>query len=586
MRRKQDKNIENKQREEETIPKKISYAEILELKKPDERKLFLRKTFLLIGLILFVLSIILFVFINTLVGLGLFLLSIWVISKYWTLQDHLLRESVYFHPKYQEFRETPTKKIQFFNFSFSRFIATVIMISLIIWNINTFGLELGHVGDTGHWWNLGALTWAYPLAIPLAILSLGLVGYIVIHPNLTIIYESENLYHIYEIRLFSPWLTEIPKNNIEAIRLHNSKNGPQWLYAVILFYIILLFKSGIALIEHPFQTNYIHSVHLIITASLTLLSIIILIAKQHCYFEIVTSDRLYEMWFDPALLHKRKMENIANFFCIEPIARDQHGFFDPLPKKSVNYDDQTRELLISTSRSYFRLCFGLFLIFIGIYSIFSYSLLGEFTAYTCLSYGFIVFFKGIKEDFSDKNNIIIEIDRENKQFKQKRIFSRILEYHFFNNLKSLQLHENTDKSPQYYPPKLDIFDIAGVIAIIFFIVQEYVYQIMVWAPKNIDFQNILVMLFELSIIITLIYLIIRPVDTINVGTKTIDNYIIQLPSLFRYSEKNGERNNFILSNVYKSKETKSFIKKRIILIIITISISAIIAVIDIFQFLP
>lgn len=542
---------------------------IEELRERSPKKLRLRKYLLLSGIIGFVGSIIILLFVNAFAGIGLIGFSIWLISKFWTLNETLLRQSTYFIPKFQQLRESPIKQVSFFSFSWSRCAALIIFISLIVWNVSVFTLRFGHGGDTGHWWNLGVFSWAYPLSIVPALLGVGLLIYLIISPNRTIIYESEHLFHIYEIRWLAPWLTEIPKSKIEAIRFNNNRNGPQWFYSVALIFVIMVMNAGFALLEHPYQTNVLHFIHMFITSLLTLIALILLILFQHNYLEIATDDKLYEMWFDTPFKAKNKINEIADFFGLEPKSKQ-----DP--------DNELQ--IIGTAKSYYRLVLSLILCFFGIYSIIKMTLIGEFSAYSFLIYGFIIFFKSIKEDFSDRNGIAIIIEKESNILKQKKNFGFIFEYHLIKNITNNSFNESVCRK---YPQKIDAFDIAGINIIVVFIIREWIYELFVYEPIEILINNYLVGILESCILIALILMYIYPIDSIVIDSNTLSSYSIQIPNLF--NKKKRELSNTMSKTNFQKfivfiKGNKSIIVKRLCLIIIAIVLSMIFSLLILFYF--
>lgn len=331
----------------------------------------------------------------------------------------------------------------------------------------------------------------------------------------------------------------------------------------------MVMNAGFALLEHPYQTNILHFTHMFITSLLTLIALILLILFQHNYLEIATNNKLYEMWFDTPFRSKNKIEEIANFFGLEP---------------KIRQEQENEMHFKGTSHSYYRLLLGIILCFLGTYSIVKMTLIGEFAAYSFVIYGFIILFKSIKEDLSDRNGIEVLIDKESMTLKQKKRFGFIFEYHLIKNLSKNSLDESIWHK---HPQKIDAFDIAGIGIIVFFIIREWIYQGFVSEPTEILVQNILIGILEACILIALFLMYIYPNDSIVIDSKILSHYCIQTPNLFDKQKRTmssviGKKNiqNF---NDYL-KENKSIILKRFSIIIIAVVVSVIFSLLVLFSY--
>ncbi|MHA1821367.1 MAG: hypothetical protein ACTSU2_15820 [Promethearchaeota archaeon] len=553
---------------------RLTDEQIEELKKPVKKKKILKIVLLIFGLLFFIGGILLIFMLyvkwldieignyrfdlSYLVGIFVSAFGLWLMTKFWTLQEHLLRESVYFIPKLQKFREEPERKIQFGSISNSRLIGSFIFIVIGAANLIVLGADISHEQKYGSWFFLGGPSWSYPLGLPLIIIGFGLVIYLFISSNITIIFESENLYQFYEIRLLAPWLTEIPKKDIEAIRLLNNKNGPQWLWLIMIFYPIEFFHYAKAL----FNLNWPSEGYpkpilpdmMLISAIFVLIAVIIINIFQHDYLEIATKDKLYEMWFNAPFASKTIIDQIADMFDLYPVPKSMGMRVDSMRQlSSGSFYYKNRKIYVGSPRTFYRLILGIVLFVLALYSYLNETLLNEFLAGITIYYSLLLIFKGLREDISTPNKTILSIDLKEKCIRERKINGKYYEYHkflnvdlgFANNNNNINDNNNNinDKNNskdiinhthfQFSPRKLDFYDIVIPILMIFFAISGWVYQFMLWAPVYVDLYNIPFVIVEMILILLVIFEQIRPIDTMCIRTKSIPKYQLNIEGFFR-----------------------------------------------------
>ena len=239
---------------DKTMSRELTERDIEQLKEHSQKKRTIRLVFLIFGILFMITGVVLFFSLTIkgfsvefegfefdlsfLVGIATIILGAFLFSRYWTINQTLLRQSTFFIPqilsKHQQLREIPINKFRFTSFSISRLVAAIIFTGLSLWNFFTFSADISHENEYGSWMFLGGPSWGYPLGLIQGLLGIFLILYVIVSPSVTTFYESKNMYHIYEMRLFSWWLTEIPKKDIQGIKFNNNRLKGQCLYIFLM----------------------------------------------------------------------------------------------------------------------------------------------------------------------------------------------------------------------------------------------------------------------------------------------------------------------------------------------------------------
>ncbi|MCP4763841.1 MAG: hypothetical protein GY870_18865, partial [archaeon] len=232
-----------------------------------------------------------------------------VASKFF-IAPYDIKENSYGKRETRDFRESVDNTIKFKSRSISRLVSAILFLIICIFTYITLGTAQGDDSIYGNFFSLGGPSYFYVIGIPSLVISLSLLTSYFLSSFNGNFSESKNFLFFYEKRHGCPWLTEIPKKDIEAVRYQNNHLGPKlgWI-ALLMPFIGLQLMTGIPLLSsynHRAAPNYILSLTLIICSIIEIIAIIILVLLPQNYYEIATKDRLYEMWFSPL---KRK-ENV------------------------------------------------------------------------------------------------------------------------------------------------------------------------------------------------------------------------------------------------------------------------------------
>ncbi len=446
--------------------------------------------------------------------IGLILASKYFIAPYY------LRENSITIKNARNLREASVNEVRFISCPVSRLIAAIILILIGIASYLTFGIDVGHEIELGSAVVLGGPSFFYLTGLPMFILGLSLVLYFILSLFRGKFSESENFYFFYEIRTGFPWLTEIPKKDIEAIRYQNNHLGPKLAWVVFFTpFIVLQLMTGIPLffVERA-GPDYVLSWSFLIYTLLEIIVLLILVLFQQNYFEIATKDMLYEMWFSPIRFRNQKK-----------LKREFKEFFDAtlsnsgqkLKKNTQNNSGSNSSFIESISQSnlsqthflLFQLLFGVFLVIFSIIMMTQMVLFGPFIWWIALSYGIILLIRAFSQDFSDYNRDIFSYDLKQKKFTLNREFKFKFQYLVMKHIESLEI-------TKWYR-KLDFFDIVAIVGLLIFLpIQQF--QGWLFADTlALIIDNIFSTIIMLVILIFIFLFLCWPIDVIYLKTPSI-----------------------------------------------------------------
>ncbi|WP_371802088.1 hypothetical protein [Candidatus Lokiarchaeum ossiferum] len=452
-----------------TDPKILSKEEIETLNAPKSSKLKLRWVFLSIGIILFILAILFYVFawniaflavditynretfsinLSILFASVLLTASLLVISQVWMNTSNYSENSLHLG-RFSENIETPlyngkvdrkmeeVDQIQFRHFVTSRFIAAVIILLLAAINMSVFGTAIDDENHLGSWFFLGGPSMFFPMSAFMFLIALGLLGYTLFSTAIFTFTKTKHFYLIEERRIFIPLMTEIPRENIQGIRITNAKTGPKYFWIILAaFNLILCFTDGLYFLtnEFAFGSGLIVGKFYILTGIGHLIAIGILVFKHQNMLEIVTNDKIYELYFSTPAAPMIK-DGILALFNLRP---------------PINSTSMLQKTFLRDGRN---LVTGLFFLLCAILSAALYRGAGVPVRIPLYIFGAILVVRGIKEDFTSKNGFQIEKNGEKQTLYLQKRFGWLQSNYKFSNFasKSLQI--------EYQMKKLNTFDV-------------------------------------------------------------------------------------------------------------------------------
>ncbi|MFX0056957.1 MAG: hypothetical protein ACFE85_14150 [Candidatus Hodarchaeota archaeon] len=514
----------------------LSEAEIENLKKEHPKKKILRLIFLICGFIIIVLGFILLVigfdFDFSIEGINVsFIIDILIIvfgmiiaSKYF-IASYYIRENSLTLKRIRNLREPVDNVLKFFSLSISRLIPALILIIVGIITFKIFGLDVGHEVKYGSAVVLGGPSWFYVTGLPMLGMGFTLLLYFFLSPFHGTFSNSKNFFFFYEIRPGFPWLTEIVRNDIEAVRYQNNHLGPKlgWLVFFMPFIVLQLMTAIPLFGAERAAPEYTLSWVFIIITILEIICLFFLILTPQNYFEIATKDRLYEMWFSPFKLRKQSLfkEEFSEFLGCN---------FDTTKTERMEENDNTGSLFKNVNRTHFQLfslIFGLFLIITAIIMLTQMVLFGPLVWWIALTYGFILLVKSFCFDFSNRDDSQFYYDNNNKIFKFKRKFSYKFHYVSAFNISHVSVKK--------WFRKLDFFDIAGVCGLLLFLTIQQTEGWLVADTQNLVIDNLISSFYMIATFVFIFLYLCLPIDVVEFKTPSI-TYRISITS--KLKEKN------------------------------------------------
>ncbi|MHA1104801.1 MAG: hypothetical protein ACTSPN_03670 [Promethearchaeota archaeon] len=495
----------------------LSDQEIESLKEVHPKKKILRTIFLVLGLV-FVLIGFLFIILgfdfniiildlnfSLVIDIIIILIGMIITSKYF-IASYYLRENSIVFKRMRNMREPIDKHIKFNSFAFTRLAAAILLTVAGLLSLLVFGTDIGHEVPYGSAVFLGGPSWFYVTGLPALGFGLGLLLYCFLSLFRGIFSHSKNFYFFYEVRPGFPWLTEVPKKDIEAIRYQNNHLGPKLMWIPAFFpFIVMQLMTAIPLFgAERAAPEYVLSWVFVIISIIEIIALLILVCFQQNYFEIATESRVYEMWFSPIKFKKLSLfkENFSEFLeCDVDVRKDEKtnvGIFQNLNNKHFQM---------------FNLVFGLILVVLSLIMLINMVFFGQLVWWLALIYGFILLLKAFSYDFSDKNGDNFVYSDKSKEFSFRRVFQYKFHYVSARNVEEI--------STKKWFRKLDAFDIIFISGLLIFMIFQQGYGWGLADSITLIFDNIFSTIILIIITTCIFYYLCFPIDVIEFKTTTI-----------------------------------------------------------------
>ncbi|MFX0001110.1 MAG: hypothetical protein ACFE9Q_13280 [Candidatus Hodarchaeota archaeon] len=492
----------------------LTEEEIERLKKTHPIKKIIRLLFLIIGIFIIIIGFVLIlngfdfritiddINISFIIDVLIIILGMIITSKYF-IAPYYLRENSLTIKKISELREPVAINIKFNSIAVTRLIVACIFIFIGVLTFLVFGTDVGHQIKYGSAVVLGGPSFFYVTGLPALGIGFGLFLYFILSPFRGRFSSSKNFYFFYELRPFCPWLTEVPKKDIEAIRYQNNHLGPKpgWIMLILPFIVLQLMTAIPLFMVDRAGPDYVVSWVFLIISVLEIIGLILLVMFQQNYFEIASKTHLYEMWFSPIKLKNRSelTEDFSKFLGCE-IEREAGS---DVAFSEVN----------NTHFQLFDLVFGLFLIISAILMLTQMVLFGPLFWWVALMYGFILLVKAFCLDFSKKGGDRFYYNKERGIFKFRRNFSYKFHYIMSNKVEAIKIKK--------WFRRLDFFDIFGIGSML---VMLTIQQIEGWAIADtisVIGDNIISTVYMGIVFMFIILYVCLPIDVIEFKTSSI-----------------------------------------------------------------
>jgi len=516
----------------------LNDEEIENLKRTHPKKRILRLLFLFIGSVLILLGFLFlltgFDFDITLDGINISLLAdvliivigMIIASKYF-IAPYYLRENSITVKTLRNLREPVNMYIKFTSLSIIRLIAAGLLIQIGLFSLLIFGLDVGHEVRYGSAVVLGGPSFFYVSGLPALGIGLSLLLYFLLSPFRGTFSQSENFYFFYELRPGFPWLTEIPKKDIEGVRYQNNHLGPKLAWVILLMpFIVLQLMTAIPLFEaERAAPEYVLSITFTITSIIEIIVLLILVMLPQNFFEIATEQRLYEMWFSPVRLRNQPeiTKDIANVLGCEINERVNHESSNSSLKRES-------DLFSEVGNTHFHLLtliFGIFLIISAIIMLTQMVLFGHIVWWISLIYGFMLIIKAVNYDFSKRGGDLFYFNPQTKVFSYKRNFG--YKFHYTSAFKT-----NSVKVKKWFR-RLDFFDIIGSLGLLIFLMIQQVGGWILADTPTLMLDNVISTIFMVMVIIFIFLYICLPIDVVEFTTPSLS---YRIPITMKHDDSN------------------------------------------------
>jgi hypothetical protein len=431
------------------------------------------------------------------------------ISKYF-IASYYIRENSIVFKKMRNMREQVNEQIKFNSFAFTRLAAAVLLIFAGLVSLLIFGTDIGHEVPYGSAVFLGGPSWFYVTGLPALGFGFGLLLYSFLSIFRGNFSHSKNFYFFYEYRPAFPWLTEVPKKDIEAIRYQNNHLGPKLLWIPALFpFIVLQLMTAIPLFSaERAAPEYLLSWVFVLISIIEIVCLLILVFFQQNYFEIATESRLYEMWFAP--IKFKKLSEFKDDFC--KFLGCNIDF-----RKDEESNIEVFSNLNSRHFKLFNLIFGIILVVLSVVMLRFMVFFGQLVWWLSLLFGSILLVRSISQDFSDKNGDVFFYDEMKKIFKFRRNFQYKFQYASAFNVEEISIKK--------WFRRLDAFDIILIMGLIIFLITQQGFGWVLADTLTLITDNIFSTLILLIILIGIFYYLCYPIDVIEFKTVSVKHRI-------------------------------------------------------------
>ena len=507
----------------------LSEEEIEGLRIPLPKRRKMRFIFLIIGTVIILIGALLLLFgidfevmisgynFSLIFDILIMIIGAIVASKYF-IAPYDLKENSYGKRELRDLREPVDKTIKFRSLSITRLVAAILFLMVCLITLEIFGTEQGDESKYGSFFSLGGPSYFYAMGIPAFGISFGLFLYFFLSPFKGTFSQSKNFYFFYEKRPACPWLTEIPKKDIEGVRYQNNYLGPKLSWIVLLMpFIGLQLMAAIPLFSSlRGAPDYVFSWTLTICSIIEIIALILLVILPQSYYEIATKDRLYEMWFSP-LKRKKKAQFTKEFSEFLGCDMKREGKANKADlKESKDQTELGKDSFSEVNSKHFQLfnlVFGLFLFISAIIMHTQMVLFGPMVYCGALIYGSILLVKAFSHDFSNKKSNSFYFNENDKLFRFKRNFSYKFQYIASNNVEAVRMRK--------WFRKLDFFDIAMIGWLLIMLTMQ---QVQGWALADtllIILDNLISTFFMIIVIVFSILFLCVPIDVVEIKTPTI-----------------------------------------------------------------
>ena len=263
----------------------------------------------------------------------------------------------------------------------------------------------------------------------------------------------------------APWMTEIPRAEIQAVQLTNAHTGPKYVWVFLLGpQIVWLLTDGFHYLTNPFtfgygfQTGWAY----VITAFVQIAILIILLLKTQTFLELVSDTKRYELQMALPFRKPKIRGAIEEVFDLPAVTEEQKKFNQFNLENIASIPPE--KLTTTVCKDWTNIFTGIIFIVISILSESLQFFVGIAAQMVLVFFGIMLIVKGLKSDFSSpRKQLTIKYDPQNRTLNYRKEWLWYNSIMKFNNIDS----ENFRYSIQV--PKLNFFDGACAIVVPIFL---------------------------------------------------------------------------------------------------------------------
>ncbi|MHA1805799.1 MAG: hypothetical protein ACTSU4_14880 [Promethearchaeota archaeon] len=228
-------------------------------------------------------------------------------------------------------------EIEFISFSWKRLIAAILLLSVGVMDFIIFQPLYGRHVPTGSIMTFEGPSYFVSAGLIPFIVGIGLIIYVILSYFKGKIIQAGETFTLMEDRNFMKDEIVIKKEDILLMRLTNNEIGIKYLWLFLFVpYLIYNYYYMILNFNQPFITGLVNITAFFTLISMigSLLALIILFGFPQWFLEIYTPEGRFELWFEPFMERKKKIEAI--FSMLSSLSKEGPSTIKTTPLKTVN----------------------------------------------------------------------------------------------------------------------------------------------------------------------------------------------------------------------------------------------------------
>ncbi|MHA1518555.1 MAG: hypothetical protein ACTSRK_00095 [Promethearchaeota archaeon] len=417
--------------------------------------------------------------------------------------------------------------IKFVSVSWSYFVGGWMLFIVGLLDYFLLGHLIGHPGENGIGEYigqgvavfLGGISFFYTVGLIPLIIGLIFIIYSICSVKIVVLANINDKIMIQEKRLLFPTKTELDYGSLCKIEYHNMgfriKNSWILLFIPMAFRIL---QFGIPLFGEHRAADEILPTMMVITALVDLLVVFLVLIFPNQRLNFHLKEKIYSMTLSPISNNRSTTSKIQQLIGLDNKSKEDGS---PLLFPKGGYDPKfnSGNHSIKDSKNFFRLEFGLGLIFLSLVGLSLEIIWGTDLCMVGITYGIWLVINALKRDFSDATSME-RMKNSTSSSEIPDVLYSTQNRKFFSKIKILNIQKQPRITDSSQMRKIDVIDIIGLGLLLYFSTLELTWS---WMFLNIFNGLILLDLIisTLAWLILVIFIAIYigiPVELLNVNT--------------------------------------------------------------------